>query len=134
MSLLMLVALLLASAGPSLAAIATTSLQVHGTVVVRAQLLTSQTATTDGEWIDVSGLSAMSVHIAGITTATVEIDGSNADTRPANNTHGIKLNAVDITADQFVMLTLNLRWLKVRVPAYTSGTIQAYLEGHARGR
>jgi hypothetical protein len=115
-------------------AIATTTISVNGTTVLRAQMLTSAVATTDGEWIDASGLKTMSVHVAGITTATVEIDGSNATTKPADNTHGIKLNATDITTDQVVMMTINVRWVKVRITAYTSGTINAYLEGHGGSR
>jgi hypothetical protein len=117
-----------------MAAIATTSQNVWGVTIVRAQMLTSAVATTDGEWIDASGLRTMSVHVDGITTATVEIDGSNAAVKPADNTHGIKLNATDITTDQVVMMTINVRWVKVRITAYTSGTINAYLEGHGGSR
>lgn len=120
--------------GPAMAAIATTSQNVWGVTIVRAQMLTSAVATTDGEWIDASGLRTMSVHVDGITTATVEIDGSNAAVKPADNTHGIKLNATDITTDQVVMMTINVRWVKVRITAYTSGTINAYLEGHGGSR
>lgn len=119
-------------ASQALAAIATTTLRMHGTPIMRAQVLTSAVALTDGEWIDVSGLQPISVHVMGITTATVEVDGSNEATRPANSTHGIKINAGTITADTHEVITRPLRWLKVRVTAYTSGTIHGYLEGHGR--
>jgi hypothetical protein len=126
---LFLAALLGLGYGLSWAAIAIETMQVYGVAIARARLLTDQGATTNGEWVDVSGLSQSTIHVSGITTATVEINGSNAATRPADNTHGIKLNATDITADQLVYLDLQVRWLKVRVPAYTSGTINAYFEG-----
>jgi hypothetical protein len=129
---LMSIAVLLGWAGVSLGAIAVFIIQVEGVPVARAQLLTNAVAITNGEWLDASGMGAMSIHISGITTATVEVDGSNAPTIPANTAHEIKLNTVDITADQMVALTLSMRWLKVRIPAYTSGTINAYLEARYR--
>lgn len=100
--------------------------------VATARLLTDQGATTDGVWASVKGIQPMAVMITGITTATVEIDGSNAPTQPANNTHGIKLNTLDITSNQIVAIDLPVAWLKVRVTAWTSGTINAYLVGYTR--
>jgi hypothetical protein len=97
---------------------------------VRAQLLTNAGATTDGQWVNVRCIHSLSIHVTGITTATVEVDGSNAPTQPANNTHGVKIGA-DITANALVALTTPLEWLKVRVTAHTTATINAYLVGYA---
>jgi hypothetical protein len=119
--------------GISLAAIATTTTSVFGKVIMRANLIPGAVAIGDGEWIDTSGMSAMSIHITGITTATVEVDGSNDPTIPANNTHGIKLNSVDITANQMFTVTVPVRWLKARVTAWTTGTINAWLEAQVGG-
>lgn len=130
-----LVVLIIAAAyGIALGAIATNTITVFGKTIMRAQLLTNAVATGNGEWIDTSGLSLMSIHISGITTATVEIDGSNEVTRPSDATHGIKLNATDITTNQMVVITAAYRWMKVRVTAWTSGTINAYLEGQVGAR
>ena len=128
---LMFLVMALSANDIALGAIATPTTQVFGTTLMRAQLLTDAITSTDGEWIDVSGLASLTLHVSGITTATVEVDGSNEIVRPANDAHGIKLNATDIASDQIVFLTGGLRWLKVRIPDYTSGTINVYLEGRA---
>ena len=120
--------------GLALAAIAMSTVSINGVLITRAQLLTDAEATGDGEWIDTSSLALMSVHVSGITIATVEIDGSNDAVKPADNTHGIKLNSIDITADQMIVITAPYRWLKVRVTAYTSGTINAMLEAQGGNR
>lgn len=100
--------------------------------VATARPLTNATALTDGQWMSVKGVQPLSIHITGITDATVEIDGSNAPTMPANTTHGIKLNSSNITTNQLIELDLSLAWLKVRVTSYTSGTINADLIGYTR--
>jgi hypothetical protein len=125
--------LILVGYGVSLAAIAQTSTTVFGKVIMRANLIPGAVATGNGEWIDTSGMSAMTIHITGITIATVEIDGSNEPTKPADATHGIKLNGTDITANQMFTVTVPLRWLKARVTAYTSGTVNAFLEAQVGG-
>lgn len=124
--------LLLFLASHAWAAIALTEIRVRNVPIVRAQLLTNAVAITNGEWIDVSGLAAISIDVTGITTATVEIDGSNEMSQPANSTHGRKLNSPDITTDQMVFLSASVRWLKVRMPAWTSGTVNVYFEGRAQ--
>jgi hypothetical protein len=124
---------MLFSYGISCAAIATTMITVFGKPIMRATLITAAVGTGNGEWIDTSGMTNMSIHITGITTATVEVDGSNEPTKPADATHGIKLNGVDITANQMFTITVPQRWVKARVTAWTSGTINAYLEAQVGG-
>ena len=119
--------------GVSLAAITQTSTTVFGKVIMRANLIPAAVGTGNGEWIDTSGMSAMTIHITGIITATVEVDASNESTRPSDATHGYKLNATDITTNQIFSVTVPVRWLKARVTAYTSGTINGYLEAQVGG-
>lgn len=85
---------------------------------------------TDGEWIDVRGFGLASVSVAGIGTATAHLCASNALTKPDNTTHGLQLGA-DITADKMVSLLVPVRWVKVRVSTWSSGTIAAIV--HALG-
>jgi hypothetical protein len=114
----------------AVAAVTMTTIQVFGRTIVRAQLLTNVAAINDGEWIDVSGLNQLSLDIRGITSATVQLRGSNELTRPADNTHGNQLGA-DTTTDGFVIVSATVRWMKLRVSTYVSGTINAYLEARA---
>lgn len=92
-----------------------------------AQLLENETATTDGTWVRVDRQQGLSVHIMGITTATVVINGSNAVTKPANTIHHIELATT--TTDQLVAIDVPLNWIKVRISSYSDGTISAYLGG-----
>jgi hypothetical protein len=114
----------------AVAAVTMTTIQVFGRTIVRAQLLTNVAAITDGEWIDVSGLNQMSFDIRGITSATVQLRGSNELTRPADNTHGNQLGS-DSTVDGFVIVSASVRWLKVRVSTYVSGSVNCFFEGRA---
>jgi hypothetical protein len=92
---------------------------------MQAALLTAAAATGNGEWIQLAGDVPATVQITGITTATVEVDGSNAVAQPANNTHGTSLG--NVTADGIINVTNPVEWIKARVTAYTSGTINANL-------
>ncbi len=90
------------------------------------KLIEGSAATDDGAWVDVRGFRHFSLDVSGITTATVQLRGSNATTKPANNTHGRQIGA-DITADGLVSAEIPVRWMKARVSAYTSGTVVAHL-------
>jgi hypothetical protein len=96
--------------------------------VLRGVLLNAATSTTNGEWVEIAGYQG-TVHITGITTATVEVDVSNEPSKPLNTTHGITLSSV--TANAGVVVNSAWRWIKVRCTSYTSGTISAYWEGIA---
>lgn len=80
--------------------------------------------TTNGVWIDLRGLGLASVSIEGIGTATAHVCCSNAAAKPDNTTHGLQLGD-DLTADAMVSLLVPVRWLKVRISAWTSGTVVA---------
>lgn len=95
--------------------------------VRRATVLDAVEAQGNGTWTSIEGCSNFSIHVTGITNATVVVTGSNAPTEPAAATHGIVLATV--TSDAIVRIDMPVRWVKVRVSAWTSGTISAYLEG-----
>lgn len=90
------------------------------------RLLDGATATSNGQWVDARGFRRMSVHVSGFGTATVQIRGSNAATQPDNGSHGAQLGS-DVTSESIVDVDLPVRWIKARVSAYTSGTIDANL-------
>lgn len=91
-------------------------------------LLDAVVATADGVWVDAKRFKTSSIHVFGITTGTVQVRGSNARVKPADNTDAIKIGS-DITADGIVSIAYPLRWIKCKVSAYTSGTISAVLQG-----
>jgi hypothetical protein len=93
-----------------------------------ATLLSAVTATGNGEWIEARGLSRFSVDVSGITTATVQLRGSNAAVKPADNTHERQLGT-DFAANGMQHFTSPVKWIKAMVSAYTSGTITVNLHG-----
>lgn len=86
--------------------------------------LDAVTATDNGKWFRLDPLSNISIDISGITTATVQIFGSNASTQPSDATDGRQIG-FDVTSDSIVSITTPIKYLKVKVSAYTSGTISA---------
>ena len=94
----------------------------------QATLLDGVTAQSDGSWVDVGSLRRMTIHIKGITSATCQIRGSCAPTKPDDTADEVQIGN-DITSDTIYEITAKLRWVKVKVSAYTSGTIYAYLVG-----
>ncbi len=91
--------------------------------------LQAATGTGDGEWVETGALRTASIHVEGITTATVTITGSNELTMPLNTAHGVEFSASPLTADGLIELQVPTKYMKVRVTAYTSGTINAYIYG-----
>ena len=104
--------------------------RVFGRSIREVILLNGVIAVTDGEWFAVDGASPVTIHIKGITNATVSVHGANTDVQPANSSHEIQLT-VNIKKDDLVIIDVPVKWIKVRVSAYTSGTIFAYLIGQA---
>ncbi len=108
-------------------AIAVTNKRVDGLTFIEAVMLAGVGATSNGEWIDVRG-KKFTVHIEGISTAVVQVRGSNSPAKPADNEHDVQIGA-DIAVDQMVFIDAPLCWVKVRISAWTSGTIYAWLAG-----
>ena len=99
----------------------------QGNSALVSQLLTAVVAVDIGDWIDTLHYAPMSFHILGISTATVKIHGSNETTKPANAAHGFQIGS-DITVDQKSIEYVGpIRWVKARVSAWTSGTINVYM-------
>lgn len=96
---------------------------------LQVTFLSGATATDNGQWVDVAGYSEGNVHVAGITTATVQIRGYNlGSTLPANSVQGFQiLSNITATADSGTGISLGAmpRYLKVIVSGYTGGTISA---------
>src|SRR5215207_171147 len=108
-------------------AITTELVPVGKSAVLRAVALNAVVATGDNDWVDVSGCRNFSLHVTGITTATVVVTGSNALTAPATSTHGIEIATV--TANALVTVGYPVHWVKARCTAWTSGTVSVFLEG-----
>jgi len=102
--------------------------KVEGVAVGFATLLSAVAATSDGEWVNAQGLAPFSVHVTGITDATVRIHGSNKTTAPANADAEEQLGS-DITAttDTILEYSAPMRWIKASIPTYVGGTITAEL-------
>lgn len=94
---------------------------IFGRVVVNAVLLDAVTATSNGEWVDISGLRPITIHVSGITgTKVLQIRGSNAVTKPENTEHAIQIGS-DISSDNIYSIDQPLKWLKMRVTNYVGG-------------
>ena len=102
-----------------------------GDVLFSAQLLTNIAATSNGQWVAIEGLNPFTIHVTGITTATAELRVSNNSTKPLDTAHEVAYPTAgaSLTADGMWAIIDPVRWVKVRISAYTSGTINAYLFG-----
>ena len=91
-------------------------------------MLRGGVATGSSEWFDVSECESLTVHIAGITSATVEIHGMNTDqTRPAKATDGVVLATT--TVSDLIYIPGPINYIKVKITAWVSGTVTADLAG-----
>lgn len=90
-------------------------------------LVDAATGTTNGQWVDVIDYAEGSIHVAGISTATVQLRGYTIGTSlPANSVQGFQLGSnITATADNQAAISLSTmpRFLKAIVSSYTSGTI-----------
>jgi len=94
---------------------------------VQATLLSAATGTTNGQWHDVSRWDTITVHVKGVTSATVNICASCAPAQPADSADEYEVTPV--TSDGIIDITTRPKWLKVRVSVYATGTIYAYAIG-----
>jgi hypothetical protein len=104
-------------------------LKVFDRMNMSVQLITNAVAAGNGEWVEARGFTAGSVHVSGITTATVQVSISNSPTKPLATDNGVNAGT-SISSNGMVNLNgvLPARWVKARVTSYTSGTINADLE------
>jgi hypothetical protein len=95
------------------------------------KLLDGQAATTNGVWVDTRLFSVGSVEISGTFVGTVEIHATNLP-NPQATDNGIAIGT--ISAPGFVALVqggvpIRSRYVKAKVTAYTSGSINANYHG-----
>lgn len=100
----------------------------HPKSPMRATLLDAVVAQDNGEWISVEGMKYKSVEIIITGTATAQIFISNAPTQPLDSEDHVQFGA-NVTANGVTAVTTIAAWLKVKVSAYTGGTVSAYLQG-----
>lgn len=99
------------------------------------KLLDGQSSATDGVWIDTRLFSAGSVEISGTFVSTVEIHATNL-ANPAPTDNGAVIGTA--SSPGFVQLVqsgipLRSRYVKAKVTAYTSGSINANYHGISGG-
>ena len=99
--------------------------RILGRTVISATLLDGVSATSNGSWLNVLGLGPFTVHVKGITSATVRLHGSNDPTQPVDASAEIQIGQ-DITSDVLIRVPDPMRWFKVSMPVYTSGTVYVY--------
>lgn len=84
-------------------------------------------ATSNGAWVDAGPYrKEAALDVSGITTATVQIFGSNEKTKPADGTDGRQIGT-DITANTYRDVGPLTRWVKAKISAFTTGTVRADL-------
>jgi hypothetical protein len=98
-----------------------------------SQSVSFDTATTTGNWIDVSELEVpYTVHIRAAGAGdTYQVYGSCEDPQPANATDGIAVGSVLNAANATLSITTPYRWLKAKKTAHTTNT-QPWLFGVRR--
>ena len=94
------------------------------------QLLTAQTDSTDGTWINFRNVKTFSIHVKDFSGSdAVQIRVSCEATIPANSNHAVQLGST-ITADRIVSSANNrFRWLKVRKSVGGGSATDAFLFG-----
>lgn len=94
------------------------------------ELLADIGATSTGAWADTRVYGDKGVlDISGITTATLQVYGSNDETQPADASDGRQIGS-DIIADAIFDLGTLPSFVKVKISAWTSGTIRANLKAY----
>lgn len=102
------------------------SYQTGGSKLVILLDAIAATGTDDGVWIDCADFETGCVTWAGGTgAAVVQVDVSNAVTKPANNTHGVTEVTSAAATDGRVYFTSLPRWLKARISVLGTGTVTA---------
>ena len=86
------------------------------------KLIDAVSATSDGVWIDATMLQHGSIEVTIATTATVQLRGSNAASKPANSADGFQIGS-DITASGGFAIEHLPRFLKAKISAHTSGAV-----------
>ncbi len=99
-------------------------------------LLNNVLGTASGSWIKVRGYDKTTTHIMIAGVATVQLRGSNEEA-PIDSDDGVDLVAAGLTqlapgtvisASTIVRTNSPLKWIKTKVPTWSSGAVNAMLE------
>lgn len=96
----------------------------RGTVVEdQRTLYDGEDGNDDGEWMDTLGWDSFNCSAVITSTQTVNLRGSNAATKPADNTHGSAITTA-LTATGYFSIDRHQipRWLKVYTSATSGGS------------
>jgi hypothetical protein len=94
------------------------------------RLLSGATGTTDGTWYNLQGNHPVTITIEGTFAATVQVLVSNNPDRPLDSFNDCpRPDGIDHTTPSVITIDAAYKWVKVRVSAYTSGTISAFILG-----
>ena len=103
------------------------------TTRITAQMMTAQTAATDGEWVDFGHISIWSIHVKDISGGDVaQIRVSNTLIKPDVTDNGVQLGR-DIKAERSVSSAEHrFRWVKVKKTIGGASATNAFLFGDWR--
>jgi len=101
--------------------------QNQGRFTNRETLLNAVTATNTGTWTRAHRMHPFTVVVSGSFSATVKVYVANSASAPSDSDHDFPQLGDDMTAPGVVHSDGPYEWVKVRVSAYTSGTISANL-------
>lgn len=88
-------------------------------------MLDSQTAATDGVWVLLEFFRNFSLEVIGLGSASITLYGDNGAEEPSA-TGGVAIGTA-ITANGMTAFSMPVRWVRVAITSYTSGTISAIL-------
>jgi hypothetical protein len=91
---------------------------------VGVKLLDGAAAVVDGPWTDVRTLRPGSIDLFGTFVGTVVIEGCNQDTQPLSSFAGHQI--ASLTSPSLTAVNMPMRWIRARVTAHTSGSINAF--------
>lgn len=94
------------------------------------RLLVDAVSTTDGTWMYLKGRHPVTVTIEGTFVGTVQVLVSNNPTQPLDSFNAApRPDGIDHTEPSVITIDAAYWWVKVRVSAYTSGSISAFILG-----
>jgi hypothetical protein len=93
-------------------------------------LLDNAVATTDGSWVSLAGRHPVTVSIEGTFVGSVQVLVSNNPRQPLDSFNDVPVfGGLTHTAPAAMTVDAAYQWIKVRVSAYTSGSISAFMLG-----
>jgi len=105
----------------------------EGTNVAVFHCVDAQAQTIEAYWIDVHDYDELSLEVAGITAATIQVRGTNRTVSsdpglgvPVDTFDGFQIGS-DITTDGATTITAVPFFVKIMITAWTEGAIDVYL-------